>query len=107
MIKIKSFQKFKLIYFISIVVVNVIALLLSIFLNNNDISLVIQIVFALLLLFVINSSSNDISKRKDKAETKNDKKELDNSIEIHKALWFGLMMHIFILLVIQILLNTI
>lgn len=106
MIKIKNFSKFKTIYFICIVTLNVIALLSSIFLRNNDISLIIQIVISLLLLFVINSSSNDISKKKAKATNKNDKMEIDNSVELHKVLWFGLMIHIFILLLIQILLNT-
>lgn len=107
MLKIKSLGKLKIILLITILIVNVISVFLSLIFKNNDLSVIIEVIFALLILFAINYSSNDIGKKKAKAENKNDQKEIDHCIEIHKALWFMLFIHIFILLVVQILLNSI
>lgn len=102
-----KFEKFRLIYLIAIAIFNIITIILSIIFKTSDIALVADIVMALLLLFIINGSAKDISKKRYKKETKEDEAEIDNAIIVHKVFWFGLIIHIVILIASQILLNMI
>ncbi len=102
-----KFEKFRLIYLITIAIFNVITIILSLIFKTSDIALVSDIVFALLLLFIINSSAKDISKKRYKKETKEDEEEIDNAIIVHRVFWFGLIVHLVILIASQIILNMI